>query len=139
MIVLDTNIFIYHLTAHPVFGPNAKRLMMMVESGEVEALSSMITYSEILTLPAKEKNHNLVKRYRELFLHYPHLEFVPVDVEIAHQAAVIRGENPKLKLMDAFILATASNRQVKALVTEDKHLKIPRSAIPVLTLKEFFS
>ena len=111
--------------------------MMMVESGEVEALSSMITYSEILTLPAKEKNHDLVARYRALFLHYPHLKFVPVDAEIAHLAAVIRGENPRLKLMSAFILATASNRQVKALVTEDKHLKIPHSPMPVVTLGEY--
>lgn len=137
MILIDTNIFIYHLTAHPQFGPTAKELMLAVEAGRVKAAASLITYAEILTLPARARDMDLVERYRELLLHYPHLKFLPVDEACAHQAALLRAQVPALKMMDAMILATAKIAATKVLVTEDKRLRLKNLPFAVSGLKEY--
>lgn len=137
MIVIDTNIFIYHLTAHPQFGPAAKELLLAVEAGRVEAVASLITYAEILTLPARARDMDLVERYRELLLHYPHLKFLPVDEACTHEAALLRAHSPALKMMDAMILATVRVAAAKVLVTEDKRLKVRNLPFAVAGLKEY--
>ena len=136
-IAIDTNIFIYHLEAHPTFGPAAKRLFQEIESGKLKAVASMITYAEILTLPARAQNETLVKKYRELLSTFPNLSWIPVNLEIGYKAARLRGKHPKLKLMDAFILATASGSQVETLITEDTRLMISGLSYQVRNLEKF--
>jgi predicted nucleic acid-binding protein len=43
---VDTNIFIYALTAHPTFGQTAKRILERIEKGE-EAVTSTLVLCEI--------------------------------------------------------------------------------------------
>ncbi len=43
---VDTNIFIYALTAHPSFGQTAKRILARLENGE-EAITSTLVLCEI--------------------------------------------------------------------------------------------
>ena len=138
MILLDSNIFIYHLTSHPTFGQKAKMLLTSIEKGEHQAIASFITYAEILTLPAKEKKEDLIRKYSELLLHFPHLRFCPVTENIAHRAAMLRGQHTSLKLMDTIILATAIEENAETLVTEDKILRIKNLPLQVLSLNEFF-
>lgn len=139
MIALDTNIFIYHLISHFSFGPDAKKLFTLIENGEVQAISSVITYTEILTLPARVKEDNLIKEYQRLFLNFPNLSFVPVNIELAHEAALLLGNYPSLKMADALILATALVKKAKALITEDKRLQISGFPLPILNLKSYLS
>lgn len=136
-IAIDTNIFIYHLESHPTFGPPAKRLLQAVESGRYKAVVSMVTYAELLTLPNRAQNESLAKKYQELLCHFPNLTLVPVDLAVGHEAARLRGKHPKLKLMDAFILATALCRQAETLVTEDGRLMIPELPLKIQSLEKF--
>lgn len=137
LIAIDTNIFIYHLESHTTFGPAAKRLFQSLESGQLKAVASIITYTEVLTLPARAQNESLVKKYRELLSNFPNLTLVPVNPEIGFEAARLRGKYPKLKLMDTFILATALNQEVEVLVTEDTRLMIPGLSYKVQNLEKF--
>lgn len=138
MILLDTNIFIYHFLSHPDYGSDAKRLFLMIESGELLAKASFVTYAEILTLPATKKDEELIKKYRQLLLEFPNLEFCPINAPIAHRASLMRGEFPVLKLMDAFILATAFEEKAEMLITEDKKLFISSLPFAVKSLNGFF-
>lgn len=139
MIAIDTNIFIYTLEMHPRFGPAAVRLLEGVERGEFEAIISVITLAEILTLPARKNDRSRMDKYRSLLLHFPHLRCLPVSAEIAEKAATFRGKDPGLKLMDAFILATAAIGEAKVLVTEDSFLRKRKNPfVPVKTLEEYF-
>lgn len=136
-IAIDTNIFIYHLEQHPLFGPPAKRLLQAVESGGFKAVVSAVTYAELLTLPSRARNESLVKSYQDLLAHFPNLAIVPVDLEIAHEAARLRGKYTQLKLMDAFILATAMGSRSEVLITEDTRLMIAELPVRISRLENF--
>lgn len=137
MIFLDTNIFIYHLASDSHFGENADKIFSLIEKGKIEADASVISYSEILTFPARAGKMDLIKQYAELLGHYPHLSFIDVDFKIAHEASLLRGKFPTLKLADALILATASFLKSKVFLTEDKRLKLTGLNFEILTLNNF--
>ncbi len=134
-IALDTNVIIYFLANHEKFGDRAHALFQLIESGTIQALASVITFSEIMTLPLRKKDTALAKKYRELFQAFPNFEFVPLDLVIAEKAAQLRAEHSALKLMDAYILATAWHNEVP-LVTEDKALHALKSPIKILTIQD---
>lgn len=136
-VAIDTNIFIYHLESHKKFGPLAQRLFAMVEEGDIRAVASMITFSEILTLPAGMDDDPLFKKYDLLLQNFPNLDFIPVDFAIASLGAKIRSQRKNLKLMDAFILATAQTSGADVLITEDARLGIPKFPVVVQTLGHY--
>jgi predicted nucleic acid-binding protein len=43
---VDTNVFVYVITAHPAFGPAARRILERIEAGE-EALTSTFVLCEV--------------------------------------------------------------------------------------------
>jgi predicted nucleic acid-binding protein len=43
---VDTNVFVYVITAHPAFGPAARRILERIEAGE-EALTSTLVLCEV--------------------------------------------------------------------------------------------
>jgi predicted nucleic acid-binding protein len=139
VIAIDTNIFIYHLSSDPVFGNHAKNLMLMIESGQVKAIASIITYTEILTFPFKEGRRDLVKKYEELLLNFPNLKFIDVNQEIAHRAAELKGATPDLRLIDAILIATAEFQKCDVFLTEDARLKKKGFLTKVQTLREYFA
>ena len=139
MIFLDTNIFIYHLADDPHFGEMADKVFSLIEEGKLEAHASVISYTEILTFPAQSGKKDLIKQYAELLSHYPHLDFIDVDITIAHEASLLRGKFPALKLADALILSTATSVKSKTFLTEDKRLKLKGFNIEVLSLNAFLA
>lgn len=138
MIAIDTNVFIYHLISQREFGAPAKRLFVMLEEGEIKAVASVITYAEIITLPAQHDKQDLVTVYQQTLTHYPNLRFIAVDIELSHQAALLRGHHPSLKMMDAVIVATACKLECQSLITEDERLHQLKLPIPTLSLHDFF-
>jgi predicted nucleic acid-binding protein len=43
---IETNIFLYVITAHPEFGPKAKRILERIDSGE-QAMASSLVIAEV--------------------------------------------------------------------------------------------
>lgn len=121
-IALDTNIFIFAFEQHPDYGKIVKTILDKVEEGELEAVASTITLTEILTKPFREGNDMLEKRYRLLFTHFPNLALVPVDISVAERGAYLRGKYG-IKTPDALITATAIVSKAELFITNDKTLK----------------
>jgi predicted nucleic acid-binding protein len=48
---LDTSIFIYHLEAHPRYQPLTQALLVGVQAGQQEAITSMVTVMELTVHP----------------------------------------------------------------------------------------
>lgn len=119
---MDTNLFIYAFEQHPQYGEIVKSILDKVEEGVVEAVTSTITLTEILTNPIREGNQMLEKRYRLLFTHFPNLAVVPVDVSVAEQAAYLRGKY-RFKTPDALILASSIVYGAKLFITNDQRMK----------------
>ncbi|WP_028777545.1 type II toxin-antitoxin system VapC family toxin [Shimazuella kribbensis] len=133
-IALDTNLFIYAFEQHPAYGETVKAILEVVEEGGVEAVASVITFTEILTKPIREGNDALEKRYRILFSHFPNLFVEPVSVEVAERAAFLRGRY-HLKTPDALILATAIISQSDLFITNDQRLSSVKE-IRTMTIDE---
>lgn len=120
-IAIDTNLFIYAFEQHPSYGETVKEILEIVEEGEVQAIVSVITLTEILTKPIRDGDEALEKRFRILFSHFPNLFVEPVSVEVSEQAAYLRGKY-HLKTPDALILATAITSGADLFITNDHRL-----------------
>lgn len=132
LIGLDSNIFIYQLHSHPIFGPTVKKqIFTPLLSGNLQAITSVITFTEVLSLQAPNSQ---VTSLKELLLRLLNMTFLDVNQEIAMMAAEIRREYG-FRLPDAVQLATALSAKAKAFITNDQRLKSFKK-LKILSLKE---
>jgi predicted nucleic acid-binding protein len=54
---VDTNIFIYALTAHPIFGKTAKNILERIEKGEAAITSTLVLCEIAWVLEAMGRCH----------------------------------------------------------------------------------
>ncbi len=115
---VDTNIFIYYFQEDEKFGPRAKKILELLVAGKAQAVTSIITQVELLSLPTTEQQTEYL---RGLFLETPNLQIKELTPEIADEAARIRREY-KFRFPDAIQLATAVVSDVPVFITNDKRL-----------------
>jgi predicted nucleic acid-binding protein len=74
---VDTNIFIYALTAHPTFGQTAKRILERIEKGE-EAVTSTLVLCEISWVLEAMGKQGAIEPVLEKILSYKSLKTVEI-------------------------------------------------------------
>lgn len=117
---LDTNVLIYYLDQHPVFGEAALTLIKKLKSGKAKGVTSVITLIELLSnFYLSEKDVEFIK---DKYLEIPNLETIEVSRDLSIEAARIRREYG-FRLPDAIQLATAISAKAKAFISNDKNLK----------------
>lgn len=121
-ILIDTNCFIYYFENNIDYADNIEEVFIGIQNGKNRAIVSVLTISEILTLPYKENNIFLSNRYKLILTNYPNLAIKEVDFEIADLAAKIRGEY-NVKLPDAIIIATCLKYKVDYFFSNDLRLR----------------
>jgi predicted nucleic acid-binding protein len=117
-LLLDTTVLAAFFDASDATHPVARHIFdQLVETGRNPAVVSMITVMEILIRPlrASPPGHHTVLAFLRNHLH---LECVPVDVQVAQEAAQLRAAN-RLAPPDALIVGTGIAAQVAVLVTND--------------------
>lgn len=117
-LLLDTTVLAAFLDASDATHPVARHLLdELVASGRNSAIVSMITVMEILVRPlrASPPGHHTVLAFLRS---HPNLECVPVDLQIAQEAAHLRASK-RFSPPDALIVGTGFATQVAALVTND--------------------
>lgn len=129
---LDSCVLIYFLEGNDEFGPAAKKLLAKVEKGALKASFSTLTLTELLTGPYRAKNDLLALEYHALLYHFPNLSLVDINLDIAVEAARIRGTY-NYSTPDSLLLSTALQVKATAFITTDrKLLNFPE--LPVLHL-----
>ena len=118
-IALDARVFIYQLEANPKYLLQTKTIFSWLELPESSAATSTITMTELLVVPYRERDAQLVDDFNGLLSTYPNLDWIPPSLEIADLAARIRALHG-LKTPDALQAATAVNAQATAFITNDK-------------------
>ena len=126
MLYLDTNILIYLFELHD---PYSKKVAIILEeftdSGK-QLVTSAVTVTEFLagtTLSSLETLHKV-----------PKLNIIPVDENIAEQAAIIQRKN-SIKIGDSIHLATAISQKADAFFTNDKKLiKVVDNYLSVISM-----
>lgn len=118
-ILIDTCIWIYHLKAHPEFGPPAARVIENLEEGRFRAVASELTLLELTVLPLQLGRQDVADDYEVLLDYFPHLELIPISREILLDAAALRARQ-KLRTPDSIQLATGLRTGATLAVTNDK-------------------
>ena len=118
MIALDTNVFIYILNGHEQFGPLAAKLLK--SSGP--KMASRLVYAEVLSSPKLEDE--ILRSKVLLFLDELDIKWQEINDNVNIEAARLRRQQPKLKLVDALHLASAIISNAEAFFTNDKDLQL---------------
>ena len=72
---VDTNVFVYAITAHPVFGETARRILARIEAGE-PAVTSVLVLCEVAWVLEAMGKQGEIKPTLEKLMSYPTLEVV---------------------------------------------------------------
>ncbi len=133
---LDSAIFIYYAEAHEVFGPPAREIFKLAESGIITLYASTLILTEVLTgyrrsadFASEDTFWNIISAIG------PILSIEPLTIEIADRAASLRASYA-LRTPDAIHLATALTVNAEVYITNDRKLRIVKE-IPVLALSDF--
>jgi hypothetical protein len=86
-LAFDTSPFIYLLERSPKYLACVRDIFGRVDRGEVAGCTSVITVTEVLTLPTRRQNAELQREYRQLLTGSRDLRLLPITAEVADQAA----------------------------------------------------
>jgi len=131
---IDTAPFIYFVERHPDYLGLMREIIRRIDAGEIEAVSSVVTLTEVLTHPLRFKNVLLAQRYRDVLYRSRNFRLLPIDAAIAEVAANLRARY-NLRTPDALQLATAIRAGCDAFLTNDATLK-KVTELKVLVLSE---
>ena len=138
VIGLDTNIFIYHLEAHPRYQPLTQELLAGIQAGRQEAITSTVTVMELTVRPWQVGRTAVAREYEALLVHFPHLTLADVTRDVARRAAQLRARY-RLRPADALQAATALVNGATAFVTNDRLLARLAPVMDVLVLDDLVS
>jgi predicted nucleic acid-binding protein len=119
LVTADSSVWLAFLTTTDATHDLARHLFgrIAAEDDPLRAELSTITATESMVRPARAGPAE-VGRMRAYLAGFPHLSLVPVDLEIATTAAVVRARS-NLRVPDALVVATALVGRAGAIVSND--------------------
>ncbi len=119
---IDSNVLIYLLEGTGRVADRAGAFLDSIASGDGEGVLATLAIAEIGSGPAQAGNDDMVRRYSEELQSLDGVRLVPLDVEVAVEAAILRGST-LLSTADAIHLATARLAGATAFVTNDRRIR----------------
>ena len=133
-VAVDSNVFIYLFEGSGSQADRAAEVADAIGEGTVAGCLATLGLAEILTGPARSGAAQLAERYVEELTSFENLALVPLDVNVARDAAAIRGAS-QLSLADAIHLASARRFGATVFVTNDRRIR-PIDGMTVAYLDE---
>ena len=119
IIFLDTAPFIYFFEKHPDYFPALEMLFDRLYETDAQAITSIITYIELTTHPARQGKKQLVRKYRDFLSNSENISFFSLDMDIADHAVELRAKHD-FKTPDAIQLGTAVACGADYIITNDR-------------------
>lgn len=135
-IFIDTAPIIYFIEAHPKYGPLAMEVVEIFQTRKINAFSSVLTLTEVLSKPIETGDEKLAKRFSDFLKYGKNLKLIEVSVHIAEMAGKLRGRYTGLRTVDAIQLSVAIDIGVDAFLTNDEKLKQVKE-VNILFLKDY--
>jgi predicted nucleic acid-binding protein len=66
LVAVDTSLFIYFVERHPKYHPVVRPFFAAVDRGEIKIVTSILTLTEVLVLPLRLRDQQLVDRYTRI-------------------------------------------------------------------------
>lgn len=133
-VFVDTAPLIYFFEDHKIFAPLVARFLEEAFAKDVQLVTSLITYIELLTLPQRCGNERLSAKYREYLTNSERLSLYPLNVLVADAAVGFRVAY-NLKTPDAIQLGTAKVCGADLVLTNDRDWRAV-TELPVVMLTE---
>jgi len=133
-VFLDTAPLIYYIEENQHYSPVLNKLFLDNSKGEFLFQTSVITLLEVLVLPMRQNEIQLVEQYQNILCNSQSIEIFDLNVEIAKRAARYRAIYG-LKTPDSIQIATAVYSSADYFLTNDLRLKTVKD-IEVLVLDE---
>jgi predicted nucleic acid-binding protein len=119
IVFLDTAPFIYFFERHPDYFPALEALFINLYQTDAQAITSIITYIELTTHPARQGKKQLVRKYRDYLSHSENISLFPLDMDIADHVVEMRARY-HFNTPDAIQLGTAVACGADYIITNDK-------------------
>ena len=118
MIYIDSNVFIFAALNNEELGDNARLLLEDVEKGNIEALTSALTFDEVIWIVKKNRNFEDAISICKAFLNMPGLHLVGVNQDLLAIAISIMRKY-KTDPRDSIHAATAITQKTNIIISED--------------------
>jgi predicted nucleic acid-binding protein len=135
IIGLDTTPFIYYIEDVAPYADLLDPVYTMLGNHTLRAVTSTVTFAEILTKPFTDKNFSLADEIKFTLKSFSSLSVASVDETLAEAAALIRARYT-IRLPDALQVAAAIQGEATLFLTNDKRVK-KVDAVDVLVLSDF--
>jgi predicted nucleic acid-binding protein len=120
---VDANVFVRLFEGNDKLSAALARLFLREPTGQRPLLAtSELTFAELVVVPIREGNEQLVQRYDNWTRSNEYLEIGPVDRAILWSAAALRARYSSLKLPDAIHVGTALKAGCSHFMTADLKL-----------------
>jgi hypothetical protein len=122
---IDTAPFIYFVEQYPAYVDKMRLIFHYVHSGTITAVTSVITLTETLPKPIREKDIQLETNYQQLFLNTYNLRLVPVGTvqpENTGRAANCHSSRSRLRSILTNDLTIKRIQEIKVLVLDELEL-----------------
>lgn len=118
---IETNIFLYVITAHREFGPVAKRILARVDSGE-EAATSSLVIAEVCAWLEYQKKKTEVDTFLSAVDSYPSLRKSETTYADEQRAKELERSYPRLEFFDRVYLAQMERLKLAEIYSNDRAL-----------------
>ena len=125
-VYFDANIFIYLLEGFSEFEVDLAAIRESILHQECEIHTSGLTLCEVLVLPFRQNNTQLIAQYRSFIEGSGAFTIHPTTVETYLRASLYRGQFG-MKTPDAIHIATAVENNCSVFLTNDQAIKGPSS------------
>jgi len=118
---VDTTLFIYFIERNPTYVDIVRAFFQVVDRGECKAVTSVISLLEVLVVPFRNGDMDLVRQYNDILFDTENLSTVSLSPVIAEAAARLRASYT-LRTPDSIQMATAIVQGATVFITNDKQL-----------------
>jgi predicted nucleic acid-binding protein len=119
---VDANVFLYpalYPTETQLKAREAKEILLKIESGEIRAATSTLTWDEVVWVTTRLLGRNDGVAQGQKLLGFPNLGFISVDEGVIAQAQSLM-DRCKISPRDSIHVASALGRKTKTILSDDE-------------------
>ncbi len=135
-VYVDTNILIYLFEGFPEYRHIIQEIADCIDNGEIILFTGEITIAEIMVMPFKKNDKNLIRLYTEALKNKDFITLIPTTQEVYLKTAFLRATFSKMKTPDSIQVASAIEGNTEIFITNDTGIKTPKE-LEKLVLKDF--
>jgi len=121
---IDSNVFLYPILYNEESEPKAKKakkVLLEVESGELEAYTSTLTWDEVVWVVSKTMGRAEGIKQGQKLVGFVNLGFIGADESIISQAQTLMSKY-NLAPRDSIHVASAFKLKLKTIISDDKDI-----------------